>query len=217
MSHARWTTTRATREPAGGEHQDLYDDARLADELAQKVYDRRMELGLSQTEVADRAGMKQPQISRIEGGGTVPTLPLLRRLAKALEMELHVGFTIAPAGPPMVEPASPLEEFLARVADLKAAAGPAGGTDTPAARDLASLLTPAVLAAVPDLASAAAVDILTAALLQVRVREEILRLVAQLAHGVPAATGEPWQQWRQAVNDALTETQRDVHRLQDAL
>lgn len=26
--------------------------------------------------------MKQPQISRFEGGGTVPTLPLLRRLAQ---------------------------------------------------------------------------------------------------------------------------------------
>ena len=93
MSHARWTTTRATREPAGGEHQDLYDDARLADELAQKVYDRRMELGLSQTQVAERASMKQPQISRIEGGGTVPTIPLLRRLAHALDADLTINLT----------------------------------------------------------------------------------------------------------------------------
>jgi transcriptional regulator with XRE-family HTH domain len=57
------------------------------------VYDRRTELGLTQAELAERAGMKQPAISRIEGGGTVPTLPLLRRLARALDAELSIGFT----------------------------------------------------------------------------------------------------------------------------
>jgi transcriptional regulator with XRE-family HTH domain len=37
--------------------------------------------------------MKQPQISRIEGGGTAPTIPLLRRLADALEAELTIELT----------------------------------------------------------------------------------------------------------------------------
>ena len=60
----------------------------LARELGQLVHDRRIELGLSQAELAERCGMKQPQISRFEAGGTVPTLPLLRRLAHALGADL---------------------------------------------------------------------------------------------------------------------------------
>lgn len=60
------------------------------------VYDRRTALGLSQAEPASRCGMQQPQISRIEGGGTVPTIPLLRRLAEALDAELTIG--LAPHG-----------------------------------------------------------------------------------------------------------------------
>ena len=52
--------------------------------LGQAVYDRRSALGISQSELARRANMTQPQISNLELGGTVPTLPLLARLAKAL-------------------------------------------------------------------------------------------------------------------------------------
>ncbi|MCE7082803.1 helix-turn-helix domain-containing protein [Streptomyces sp. ST2-7A] len=75
------------------EYDQEYVDARLAGDLGQAVYDRRVELGLSQTEPAERAAMTQPQISRIEGGDTVPTLPLLRRLAKALDGSLNVALT----------------------------------------------------------------------------------------------------------------------------
>ncbi|MDH6222958.1 transcriptional regulator with XRE-family HTH domain [Streptomyces pseudovenezuelae] len=58
--------------------------------LGQAVYDRRKELGLSQKDVAERAGMTQPQISNIEQAGAEPTLALLRRLAKALEARLSI-------------------------------------------------------------------------------------------------------------------------------
>jgi transcriptional regulator with XRE-family HTH domain len=37
--------------------------------------------------------MKQPQISRFEAGGTVPTLPLLRRLARGLDADLIINLT----------------------------------------------------------------------------------------------------------------------------
>ncbi|WP_086754418.1 helix-turn-helix domain-containing protein, partial [Streptomyces scabiei] len=49
------------------------------------------DLGLSQAELAERCGMKQPQISRFEAGGTVPTLPMLRRLARALGADLSIS------------------------------------------------------------------------------------------------------------------------------
>ncbi|MBC3984263.1 helix-turn-helix transcriptional regulator [Streptomyces sp. AC563] len=91
MHHSTWRMRRA-RKLAGeavGYDQE-YVDARLAGDLGQTVYDRRIELGLSQADLAERAGMTQPQISRMEGGDTVPTLPLLRRLAKALDGTLNL-------------------------------------------------------------------------------------------------------------------------------
>jgi transcriptional regulator with XRE-family HTH domain len=59
--------------------------------------ERRLDLGLSQTEVAARAGMTQPALSRLEAGGAVPTIPVLDRIAVALGAELVL--TIAPTQP----------------------------------------------------------------------------------------------------------------------
>jgi transcriptional regulator with XRE-family HTH domain len=47
-------------------------------------------LGLSQTELASRAGMTQPALSRLEAGGVVPTIPLLERISTALDADLIV-------------------------------------------------------------------------------------------------------------------------------
>ncbi|MER7793569.1 helix-turn-helix transcriptional regulator [Streptomyces sp. NPDC097640] len=58
--------------------------------LADGVRARRRALGISQSELARRAGMTQPGISRIELGGTTPTLPLLSRLAQAMESDLDI-------------------------------------------------------------------------------------------------------------------------------
>ncbi|MFE2426086.1 helix-turn-helix domain-containing protein [Streptomyces sp. NPDC059373] len=61
-----------------------------AQRLADGVRARRRQLGISQSELARRAGMTQPGISRIELGGTTPTLPLLSRLAQAMESDLDI-------------------------------------------------------------------------------------------------------------------------------
>jgi transcriptional regulator with XRE-family HTH domain len=37
--------------------------------------------------------MTQSAVARFEAGGTVPTLPVLERLARALDVELAVKFT----------------------------------------------------------------------------------------------------------------------------
>ncbi|WP_327428751.1 helix-turn-helix domain-containing protein [Streptomyces sp. NBC_01236] len=91
MNHSQWKTRR-TRKLLGEEAAEspAYAEAGYAFALGQAVYDRRAELGLSQTELARRAGMSQPQISNIEGGDSVPTLPLLTRLAKALDASLTI-------------------------------------------------------------------------------------------------------------------------------
>jgi transcriptional regulator with XRE-family HTH domain len=42
------------------------------------------------TELASRAGMTQPALSRLEAGGVVPTIPLLERISTALDADLIV-------------------------------------------------------------------------------------------------------------------------------
>ena len=59
--------------------------------LAKAVHERRVELGLPQSQLADRAGLTQAKISRIEGSDTVPTLPLLSKLAHALDASPNIA------------------------------------------------------------------------------------------------------------------------------
>ena len=69
---------------------EAYEGARLAFELGRRVRELRVRQGLSQTELARRASMTQPAVARFEAGGTVPTLPVLERLARSLGAELTV-------------------------------------------------------------------------------------------------------------------------------
>jgi DNA-binding XRE family transcriptional regulator len=84
--HIRWERTGAD------EHAAAYDAARAELLLGQMVHDRRVELGLTQADLAERAGMTQPQLSRLESGGATPTVPLLARLAAALDADLDIAF-----------------------------------------------------------------------------------------------------------------------------
>jgi|SRR6056297_2011768 len=51
----------------------------------QDIRERRTELGLTQSELADRAGVSQPLIARIEGGDVDPRLSTLRHIVDALD------------------------------------------------------------------------------------------------------------------------------------
>jgi transcriptional regulator with XRE-family HTH domain len=54
------------------------------------VYDIRALLGLTIAELAQRAGMTGDETECIEEGGTEPTIPLLRRLAAALDADVRL-------------------------------------------------------------------------------------------------------------------------------
>lgn len=63
-------------------------EARLA--LAELVYDARRAAGLTQTELARRAGTRQSVISAIENGAQVPGGIMLARIAHALGGTLRI-------------------------------------------------------------------------------------------------------------------------------
>ena len=71
-------------------YREGYAEARRAFLIGQAVRERRVALGLSQVDLAARAGVTQPALSRLEAGGVVPTIPLLERISAALDADLIV-------------------------------------------------------------------------------------------------------------------------------
>jgi ribosome-binding protein aMBF1 (putative translation factor) len=72
------------------EYRQGHAEAQRAYLIGKAVRDRRLTLGLSQVELAARAGMTQPALSRLEAGGVIPTIPLLDRISTALDADLIV-------------------------------------------------------------------------------------------------------------------------------
>jgi|HubBroStandDraft_4_1064222.scaffolds.fasta_scaffold701424_1 HTH-type transcriptional regulator/antitoxin HipB len=72
-----------------------YEEARRAIELGAMVRQLRLDAGLSQEELAQRTGMTQPALSRLERGGGIPTITVLDRIASALQATLTVSMTRA--------------------------------------------------------------------------------------------------------------------------
>ena len=58
--------------------------------IAQSVVERRVELGMSQSDLARVCGTTQSAIARLESGGRPPRIDTLLRLAEALDCDLHV-------------------------------------------------------------------------------------------------------------------------------
>jgi len=59
--------------------------------IAAHIRERRYELDMTQQEVAERAGTSHSFISKLEGGGHIPTIPVLRRILAVLDEELLIG------------------------------------------------------------------------------------------------------------------------------
>lgn len=59
--------------------------------LASALASRRLELGLSQTEVAARMGTSQSAVARLESGASDTRLSTLERYAIAVQMKLEVS------------------------------------------------------------------------------------------------------------------------------
>ena len=66
------------------------DDGWFFGQIADRVAERRKELGLSQAELAELVATTQSAIARLESGGRPPRIDTLLRIADALDCELLV-------------------------------------------------------------------------------------------------------------------------------
>ncbi|WP_125713586.1 helix-turn-helix domain-containing protein [Companilactobacillus kedongensis] len=77
---------------------DLQDDATLISKDEMKVVETlsqlhksRIKSGVTQKELAERIGMQQPQLAKIERMDSMPTLVTLNRYARGLGMEIKMS------------------------------------------------------------------------------------------------------------------------------
>lgn len=61
-------------------------------EIVRQIIEARAEQNLTQKQLADRIGMKQSNISRLESGEYNPSLDFLKKVAAGLGKELHIEF-----------------------------------------------------------------------------------------------------------------------------
>ena len=61
--------------------------------LVEMIIKKRLKQGLTQKELAQKIGTKQPVISRLERGTYNPSLKFLHRITDALNAELHISIS----------------------------------------------------------------------------------------------------------------------------
>ena len=69
-----------------------YDELSAEFAIAEAVIAKRIEQGMSQSELATKVGTKQSAISRLESGNYNPSIRLLEKVANALNLKLKVSF-----------------------------------------------------------------------------------------------------------------------------
>lgn len=61
-------------------------------EVAKALIEARTSMNMTQKELAERSGIRQSNISRIESGSCSPTIATLQLLAKGLGKQLSINF-----------------------------------------------------------------------------------------------------------------------------
>lgn len=98
MKYEDYIREREARSPA---FRAAYEEAMEELAFARQLIRARAAAGLTQSELAERVGMKQPNIARLEGGNYQPSVATLQRLAAALNVRFEVS---AESGLRILEP-----------------------------------------------------------------------------------------------------------------
>ncbi|WP_409967541.1 helix-turn-helix transcriptional regulator [Bengtsoniella intestinalis] len=64
----------------------------IAQELREMIIERRTESGITQIQLAEKSGVSQANISKIENGVSLPSVATLKKLADALDYRLVIDF-----------------------------------------------------------------------------------------------------------------------------
>ncbi len=67
-------------------------ETELEDQIKRDLIQARIDAGLTQKELAEKSGVRQSNISRIESGSATPTLQTLKAIAKGLGKKLRISF-----------------------------------------------------------------------------------------------------------------------------
>jgi transcriptional regulator with XRE-family HTH domain len=59
-------------------------------ELGYQITRLRLLCGMTQAELGDKVGRRQPSIARLENGGSMPSLSFLERIAAALDAQVEI-------------------------------------------------------------------------------------------------------------------------------
>jgi ribosome-binding protein aMBF1 (putative translation factor) len=78
---------RSHLDPSAGAPREAFEKAY---DIALQIVALRENAGLTQVELAERCGISQADISRIERGATSPTARTLQRIAEALDAEVRL-------------------------------------------------------------------------------------------------------------------------------
>ena len=70
-----------------------WDDNQAEMDIIRVIVDARISQNLTQKELAERTGINQADISKLENGTRNPSLKLLKRLADGMDMNLSIVFT----------------------------------------------------------------------------------------------------------------------------
>lgn len=70
-----------------------WDDIQPEMDVIRAIIEARISQNITQKELAERTGINQADICKIENGTRNPSLKLLKRLAEGMGMELHLVFT----------------------------------------------------------------------------------------------------------------------------
>lgn len=89
MSDNRWEDLLTELQDSPGFRAE-WDRLALARQVATWVIQYRVAHGLTQTAMARRLAMRQPQLARLEAADTEPKLETVRRVAEALGLEVSL-------------------------------------------------------------------------------------------------------------------------------
>ncbi len=70
----------------------LYDEMNPEFAFIKQIIEKRLQKGLTQTQLAEKLGTKQSAIARLESGAYNPSLSFLKKVGHALDVNIKISF-----------------------------------------------------------------------------------------------------------------------------